>query len=65
MSKLQEKLDYLKEYYPEIYEELCTNVPALVEDPSSPTVEDLAEYNSYVDTIDDDDVYQLYHELID
>lgn len=63
MSKLQEKLDYLKEYYPEIYSEVCTNVPALVENPSSPTAEDLAKYNSFVDAIKNDDVYELFHNV--
>ncbi len=63
MATLRDKLQYLKEYYPEIYEELCTNVPALVENPSSPTAEDLAKYNSYVDAIKDDDVYELFHDV--
>ena len=63
MVRLQEKLNHLKEYYPEIYKEICTNVPALVEDPSSPSAEDLAKYNSCLDAILDDEYYFLIHEV--
>ena len=58
---LEEKLRYLKENYPEIYRVICTIVPNLVENPSSPTVEDLDQYNFWIDAIEEDEAQLLYH----
>ena len=60
---LQEKLRCLEENYPEIYAVLCNNLPNLVANPSSPSAEDLDEYNFWIDAITDDIAYQLYHKL--
>jgi len=58
---LEEKLRYLQENHPEIYEVLCITVPGLVENPSSPTAKDLDQYNFWIDAIDEDEAQPLYH----
>ena len=58
---LQEKLRYLQERHPEIYETLCITVPGLIENPSSPTSDDLDEYNFWIDALDEDEAQPLYH----
>lgn len=58
---LEQKLRYLEENHPEIYQVLCTNVPGLVDNPSSPTAEDLDTYNFWIDAIDEDEAQPLYH----
>ncbi len=58
---LAEKLEYLKEKHPVVYEVLCSVTPNLVNNPSSPTVEDLDQYNFWIDSIDEDEAQPLYH----
>jgi len=58
---LEEKLRYLQENHPEVYEVICNNLPNLVDNPSSPTPEDLDEYNFWIDSIDEDEAQPLYH----
>jgi len=59
---LKEKLEEIREKYPETYEVLCEVVPKLVSNPSNPSFEDLDQYNFWVDGIlDNEDAQHLYH----
>lgn len=58
---LEEKLDELENNHPEVYAVLCNNVPDLVARPSSPSEEDLDEYNFWIDSLDEDEAQHLYH----
>jgi len=57
---LREKLQYLEENHPEVYETLCLVVPDLVNDPENYSVEDIDHYNFWIDTIDEDEAQPLY-----
>lgn len=57
----EEKLRYLDKNYPEVYEVLCITVPNLVENPPSPSLKDLEQYNFWIDSIDGDEALALYH----
>lgn len=58
---LEEKLRYLDENHPEVYEAIRVTAPDLVENPSSPSPEDLDMYNFWIDAIDEDEAQPLYH----
>lgn len=58
---LEEKLRYLEENHPEVYEVLCATVLDLVDNPSSPSKKDLDQYNFWIDSLDDDEAQPLYH----
>jgi len=58
---LEQKLRYLEEKHPEIYEALCITVPGLVDNPSSPSKKDLDQYNFWIDSLDMDEAQSLYH----
>jgi len=60
---LPEKLRYLKEKHPEIYEVLEVVVPNLIADPTHPSEEDLDQYNFWIDSIDIDEAQPIYHLL--
>lgn len=58
---LREKLEYLREKHPELYETLQVVVPDLVKDPENPSERDLDQYNFWIDAIDEDEAQPLYH----
>ena len=58
---LKEKLEYLREHYPEVLGAIKADVPNIVEDPEHPTSHDLDHYNFWIDAILDDDAQLLYH----
>ena len=61
MTTLREKVQFIKENYPEVYMTLEVCVPNLLENPENPTPEDLDHYNFWVDSIDEDEAQPLYH----
>lgn len=61
MATLREKLREIEENHPEIYQVLSMNLPDLVNNPESPSVENLDEYNFWIDAIDEDEAQHLYH----
>ena len=58
---LEQKLRYLEKNHPELYEALCITVPDLVAAPSSPSKQDLNQYNFWIDSLDMDEAQPLYH----
>ena len=60
---LREKLKYLQENYPEVYQVLEEVVPELVKNPESPCYNDVDHYNFCIDSIDEDEAQPLYHFL--
>ena len=57
---LEQNIREIEDNYPDLYEVLCDNVPDLIDNPSSPSEEDLEEYNYWIDSIDGD-VSHLFH----
>jgi len=60
---LAEKLRYLKEHHPEVFEVLKVCVPDLIANPTNPKEEDVDHYNFWIDSIDPNEAQPLYHFL--
>jgi hypothetical protein len=60
---LEEKLKEVKETHPEIYAILEAEVPDLIEHPDNPKVEELDNYNFWIDAILDEDYAQQLYEI--
>ena len=57
---LREKLRYISEHHPQLYELLKQVLPALVSRPETATSGDIDHYNFWIDSLDEDEALPLY-----